>query len=51
MTLSGQDFFAAPGISVSLFAITGAGVSGSIINSGNTNIGLRTYLAMQYEGK
>lgn len=50
LPLSGEDYFATSGISVTLNVITGAGVASSGISSGNSSSGLRTFLAMQWEG-
>lgn len=50
ITISGSDFFASTGASVSLNVTTGSGVSGSSINSGSVNTGLRTFLAATYTG-
>lgn len=48
--LCGSDYFASAGISVSLNVVTGAGVAGSVINSGLVSTGLRTFVAMRYKG-
>lgn len=48
--ISGADYFASTGISVTLNVVTSAGVAGSTIASGAVASGLRTFLAMQWEG-
>lgn len=48
-TMSGESYFAAAGVSVTLVAICPAGTNAGI-GSGNTGTGSRTFLAMQWEG-
>jgi hypothetical protein len=49
-SIVGADYFATPGITITLTVVTGTAVSGSLIDSGTVTTGLRTFLAMQWQG-